>query len=211
MKAPNSQSSFSLVPAPSCPCRADRASVCGPRHIKRRKPICRTTLSCPLHSKGYVTHHAGDAFGAARWELTIFLELAVLRNSLSKFSARVHDLSTSSRYARRRTPAATSCDLAHTVSTYEKAVPRPTADSGCAPSPRVSRGYAAGVSLGARGLVRFEPSRLFSTACFASTAGSKAVPGVGEQVVPSWTAALEQEPASQGHQEDIMRLAATLP
>jgi hypothetical protein len=40
--------------------------VSSPLHIERSGRISRTTLSCVLHAKGYVTYRAGAAFDAGR-------------------------------------------------------------------------------------------------------------------------------------------------
>jgi hypothetical protein len=42
----------------------NRKPVSSPRHIERSGRISRTTLTCLLHVKGYVTYRAGAAFGS---------------------------------------------------------------------------------------------------------------------------------------------------
>jgi len=51
---------------PSCPARGIRNSVSSPRHLARSMRISRTTRSCRLLAKGYVTYRARAAFGDRR-------------------------------------------------------------------------------------------------------------------------------------------------
>ena len=52
------------------PQSGSHSHVSSPRHVKRSMRISRTTLSCPLHIKGYVTYRVRAAFDGGCRRLT---------------------------------------------------------------------------------------------------------------------------------------------